>query len=165
MALENWLPTLWNDKGGRGDPLHVLRKQMDDVFADWASAWPRTGLASATTAFEPSIDVSETDKAIIVKADLPGVEQKDLDVALSGNRLTIKGEKKSEVEEKKDEKGCTYHRIERSYGAFQRAMTLPFDIDPSKVDAAFKDGVLTVTLPKPPEVQKQAKRIEIKKAA
>jgi HSP20 family protein len=165
MAMENWLPTLWNDKGDRRDPFQVLRKQMDDVFADWATAWPRAGLPMPATAFEPKIDVSETDKAIIIKADLPGVEQKDLDVALMGNRLTIKGEKKSEIDEKKDEKGLTFHRTERTYGAFQRTMALPFEIEPAKVEAAFKDGVLTVTVPKSPEAQKQTKRIEIKKAA
>ena len=81
---------------------------------------------------------------------------------MSGDQLTIKAEKKSEAEEKKDEKGRIYHRVERSYGSFLRTMTLPFDADPAKVSAKFKDGVLTLTLPKPPEVQKQTKKIEIK---
>lgn len=165
MPSENWLPSLWSDKGDRNDPFRALRKQMDDVFNSWAVGFPQAGGFSGKQGFQPSIDVSETDKDITIVAELPGIEQKDIDVALVGNQLTIKGEKRSESTEKKDEKGRVYHRVERSYGAFQRSMTVPFELDPAKVDAKFKDGVLTVVLPKPPEVQKQAKKIEIKKSA
>ena len=164
MALDNWLPTLWSDRGDRRDPFQALRKQMDEVFDDWAGL-PHAVGSLGNGHFQPSIDVSETEKIITIKADLPGVEQKDIDVTLVGDQLTIKGEKKTESEQKADDKGCTFHRIERSYGAFQRTMTLPFDVDPTKVDAKFRDGVLTVILPKPPEVQKQSRRIEVKSAA
>lgn len=163
MAMDSWYPTLWSDKGGR-DPFQALRRQMDEVFNDWAGGPPRIQNV-LNGGFQPSIDVKETDGEITIKADLPGVEQKDIDVELIGNQLTIKGEKKTETEKKGEEKNCTYHRIERSYGSFQRTMTVPFDLDPAKVDAKFKDGVLTVTLPKPPEVQKQTRRIEVKAAA
>lgn len=165
MALDNWLPTLWNDGSDRRDPFQALRKQMDDVFNDWAAVVPRPTGTLGNRHFQPSMDVSETDKDITIKAELPGVEQKDIDVALVGNQLTIKGEKRTQAEKKTDEKGCTYHRLERTYGAFQRPMMAPFDIDPSRVDAKFKDGVLRVVLPKPAEVQKKTKRIEIKNAA
>jgi len=88
-------------------------------------------------------------------------------VSLSGNQLTIKGEKKSEHEEKKDGDNGerVLHRVERSFGAFQRTMTVPFDVDPDKVSADFKDGVLTVTLPKPEGAgeQAQARHIEVKR--
>jgi HSP20 family protein len=112
--------------------------------------------------FWPRVDVSESEKEIRVTAELPGIDQKDVEVTLSGDQLLIKGEKKSEAEEKKEEKGRTFHRVERSYGSFQRSMRIPYEVDPEKVQATFKDGVLTLTLPKPPEVQQKTKKIEIK---
>jgi HSP20 family protein len=163
MKGESWLPTLWGERKGEIDPFRALRAQMDDLFSDWTSGFERMAGASAMLALR--VDVSETPTELTVKADLPGVEQKDIDVTVSGDQLTIKAEKKSEAEEKKDDKGRIYHRIERSYGSFQRTMTLPFDIEPAKVSASFKDGVLTLTLPKPAEVQKQTRKIEIKKTA
>jgi HSP20 family protein len=111
--------------------------------------------------------VSETAKDLTLKVELPGVEEKDIDVSLSGNQLTIKGEKKSEHEEKKegDNGERVFHRVERSFGAFQRTMTVPFDVEPDKVSADFRDGVLTVTLPKPEGAsqQPQTRRIEVKR--
>jgi HSP20 family protein len=92
----------------------------------------------------PRLDVSETKDAVMVKAELPGVEAGDISLSLQGDVLTLKGEKTQEKEEK-DER---YHRVERSYGAFMRAVRLPSTVDASKVNAAFKNGVLTVTLPK-----------------
>lgn len=92
----------------------------------------------------PSLDVSETPEAIAVTAEVPGVEAGDLDVAIENGVLTIKGEKKFE-EEKQD---ANYHRIERSYGAFHRAVKLPAPVDENAVQATFKNGVLTLTLPK-----------------
>ncbi|MFM9942582.1 MAG: Hsp20/alpha crystallin family protein [Hyphomicrobiaceae bacterium] len=165
MTFDSWLPALWNDKSDRRDPFQALRKQMDEAFNDWVVGLPRGAAPFGGEAFQVRIDVSETETDITLKADLPGMEQKDIEVALVGNQLTIKGERKSEAEKKSDDKGRTYHRIERSYGAFQRIMALPFETDPGKVDAKFKDGVLTIVLPKPPEVQKQSRRIEVKKAA
>ena len=99
---------------------------------------------------------------MLITAELPGVDQKDIDITVSGDQLLIKGEKKSEVEEKKDEKGRAFHRVERSFGSFQRLMSLPYEFDPDKVQAFFKDGVLTLTVPKPTEAQKKTKKIEIK---
>lgn len=163
MKGESWLPTLWGERKGDVDPFRALRTQMDELFNDWSGSVERLAGASGLMALR--VDVSETPTELTVKADLPGVEQKDIDVTISGDQLTIKAEKKSEAEEKKDEKGRIFHRVERSYGSFQRTMSLPFNVDPGKVSANFKDGVLTLSLPKPPEVQKQAKKIEIKPAA
>lgn len=160
MKSESWLPSLWGERKGDVDPFRALRTQMDDLFSDWSSGFERLTGPGGMLALR--VDVSETPSEVTVKADLPGVEQKDIDVTASGNQLTIKAEKKSEAEEKKDEKGRVYHRVERSYGRFQRTMSLPFDIDSGKVTAAFKDGVLTVTVAKPPEVQKQTKKIDVK---
>ena len=120
------------------------------------TAGPAPGARGAPT---PSIDVSETDTEMTVDAELPGVEENDIDVTLTDNLLTIRGEKKQEKEEKKKD----YRLTERSYGSFSRSMTLPFDADPNKIKAAFKDGVLTITLPKPPEVKAKVKKIAIGK--
>lgn len=163
MKKDSWLPSLWNERKGEIDPFRVFKTQMDDLFNDW-SALPLPSLAGQGM-LSLRVDISETPSEVTVKADLPGVEQKNIDITVSGDQLTIKAEKKSEAEEKKDEKGRIYHRVERSYGAFQRTMTLPFDVDPAKVSANFKDGVLTVAVPKPPEVQRQTKKIEIKSAS
>jgi HSP20 family protein len=97
--------------------------------------------------------------------ELPGVDEKDIDVSLVGDQLTIKGEKKSEHEDKKDEAGRVYHRVERSYGAFQRTMTVPYRIDPDQVSAEFKDGVLKIHLPKPADAigQSKARKIEVRR--
>lgn len=162
MKHESWLPALWGERKGDVDPFRALRAQMDELFNDWTGGLERFGAGANLSALR--IDVSETPTELTVKADLPGVEQKDIDVTVSGDQLTIKAEKKSEAEEKKDEKGRIFHRVERTYGLFQRTMRLPFEADPGKVSAGFKDGVLTLSIPKPPEVQKQSKKIEVKSA-
>jgi HSP20 family protein len=97
-------------------------------------------------AWSPALDVTETKDTVSVKAELPGVEAKDIAVSLEGDVLTIKGEK----EQKKEEKDERQHRMERSWGAFMRSVRLPAPVDGSKVTAAFKNGVITVSLPKTP---------------
>jgi HSP20 family protein len=113
----------------------------------------------------PRIDVSETDKELTFTAELPGVEEKDIDVSVVGDRLTIKGEKKSQFEDKSDEQGRVVHRLERSYGAFQRTLPLPYEVDPDSISAEFKNGILTVRLPKPADAVSKAtpRRIEVKR--
>jgi HSP20 family protein len=103
----------------------------------------------------PSVDVSETAKEIIVNAEIPGVEAKDIDVNLDGNVLTIKGERKREHEEKEE----NFHRIERSYGSFFRTLSLPSEVDGEKIKATYKKGVLRITLPKTKKAA--GKKIEI----
>jgi HSP20 family protein len=105
----------------------------------------------------PKVDVSEDDKEIVVLAELPGLDEKDVEVTMSDNALIIKGEKKAEREER--ERGYTYR--ERSYGAFQRAIPLDVDVLADQVAATFKNGVLTITLPKSPDAQRNFKRIAI----
>ena len=103
----------------------------------------------------PSVDFSETAKEIIVNAEIPGVEAKEIDVNLKGNVLTIKGERKRELEEKEE----NFHRIERSYGSFYRSLRLPSEVDGEKIKATYKEGVLRITMPK---TKKEAgKKIEI----
>jgi HSP20 family protein len=132
---------------------------MERVFEDFSRDFRWGPPATADMATAARIDVSESDAEIKMEAELPGVEEKDVEVVLSGGRLTIKGEKKQEKEEKKQD----YYLHERSYGSFARSVTVPFDADPDKVKAKFANGVLTVTVPKPPEVKAKAKKIQIGK--
>lgn len=106
----------------------------------------------------PRVDVSETDSEYEVKAELPGMEESDINLQLANNVLTIRGEKKAEREEKEK----NYYLSERSFGSFQRAIPLPSEVQEDQVKASFKSGVLTVRLPKTEQTKSQARRIEIK---
>ncbi len=106
----------------------------------------------------PAVDVVEDDKAFRITAELPGLGEKDIDITISGDMLTIKGEKREE----KEEKGRNYYVSERRFGSFQRSFTLPEGVDRDKIEAKFQNGVLTLTLPKTPEAVKQQKKIEVK---
>jgi HSP20 family protein len=110
----------------------------------------------ATAAWYPSADIAEQDDGYIVKMELPGVTKDDVKIVMQENMLTVKGEKKQE----KESKGSNYHRVERSYGSFQRSFTLPTSVKGDKVDASFKDGVLSIVLPKAEEAKR--KQIEVK---
>jgi len=125
----------WRGMGG-------LRGEIERVFDRFLE--PRWEEFEAIDVWAPKVDFSETKDAFIVKAEIPSVEQKDVSVSFENRMLTIKGEKHKEKEEK-DEK---YHRVERSWGGFTRTITLPAGVDTDKVNATFKDGVLTIKLPK-----------------
>jgi HSP20 family protein len=112
------------------------------------------GLAMA--AWNPALDIAEHDDEFIVKIELPGVAKDEVKILMQEKTLTVRGEKKQE----KESTGANYHRVERSYGAFQRSFTLPSTVNGSKIDAAFKDGVLTITVPKSEESKR--KEIEVK---
>ena len=140
------------------EPLHLLQRDLNSLFDDFFKGGSMD--FSSEFRFAPQMDVSETEKEIIVKADIPGVDEKDLDISLSNDLLTIKGEKKME----KEEKDKNYYRMERSYGSFQRCIQLPSKIEEGSVNATFKNGVLTITLPKSKEAQKNIKKIEVKKS-
>ncbi len=127
--------------------MDALREDMERVFDRFFE--PRRDEFAAAGAWAPKLDFSETKDAFIVKAEIPGVEQKDVSVSLENHMLTIKGEKHKQKEEK-DEKDAKYHRVERSWGDFVRTITLPAGVETEKVNAIFKDGVLTVKLPKTP---------------
>lgn len=105
----------------------------------------------------PAVDIAEKDSAYEITAELPGMEEKDIEVKYAGGAITIKGEKTDEKEEKKKD----YHLSERRYGSFQRSFSLPDGVDLDKVVANFKNGVLTITLPKSAEAQKNEKKIAI----
>ncbi len=131
------------------DPFEMMRELMHwDPFQELGAS--RQGLA-----FSPSFDVKETHDGYLFQADLPGVKEKDLDISITGNRLTVSG--KREAESKAEDE--RYYAYERSYGTFSRSFTLPEGIDPDHVRAELKEGVLTLSLGKKPEVK--AKKIEL----
>jgi HSP20 family protein len=125
---------------------------FDRLFEDFELPSP----FSQEMTFTPAFDVSETENELIVKAEVPGMDQKDIDINLSDGLLSITGEKKHEKEDKNE----NYHCVERHYGKFSRMMRVPFEVEADKVDATYKDGVLKVTLPKSETAK--PKKIEIK---
>jgi len=157
MPNRSWLPSR-GDRGRDVEHFRGFKTQIDSLFEDWFGR-------SMGGVLAPRVDVAEDEKAVTLTAELPGVDEKDIDVSLVEDQLTIRGEKRSEHDEKKEEDGRTLHRVERSYGAFQRTLALPYKVDPAQVSAQFKDGVLKITLPKPPDAiaQKQGRKIEINK--
>ena len=152
-------------------PFESLRQEINRLFDDfgWGSWQPfprslfaaeplfRRGLMRATM---PAVDLVESDKAYEITAELPGMDEKNIDVKVTDGRLSIKGEKQEEKEEKKKD----YYLHERRFGSFERSFDLPESVDPEKIEASFKKGVLTVTLSKKAEAQKPAKKIEVKAA-
>lgn len=150
------------------DVWRSFRSEMDRLFDrfsfpslrrmfDMEPAWRPL---STFTFSAPAVDLSEDDKAYKITAELPGLDAKDVDVSVSDGRLVLKGEKRQE----KEEKDKNYYFSERTYGSFQRAFELPASIDRDKIAADFAKGVLTITLPKTAEAQKQSKKIEVKSA-
>lgn len=133
--------------------------EMDDLVKKMWFGFPFHNLQEdMDIGWSPRLDVSETENGLEVVADLPGMEKKDINVSLEDNLLTIKGERKEE----KESKDKQYHTIERRSGAFYRALRLPIEVEKDKVEAAFKDGVLTLRLPKSKEAVKKVAQIEIK---
>ncbi|MES2767562.1 MAG: Hsp20/alpha crystallin family protein [Bdellovibrionota bacterium] len=126
---------------------------FQDFFRDLGDGWDKSLTPSLTTDFVPSLNISETETAYKVVAELPGMEEKDFDVTIEDNILRIKGEKKAESENKDEH----YHRYEASYGSFERVLRLPEAIDSDASKASFKNGVLTLEIPKNKEVSKVKK--------
>lgn len=140
------------------DPFYALQRAFDDF---WSKFDGLSLVEDGFNEFSPRIDVVETEDQFKVTAELPGMDEKDIDVTLSQDRLVIKGEKKVEKEDKSQ--NC-YH-MERSYGSFIRTIPLPVDgVENDKVEADFNKGVLTISLPKSPQAQKLSKRIPVKSA-
>jgi HSP20 family protein len=162
MARSSWLPSIWGESREVEEPFHAMRKQFDMLFEDWARGMRLPSVFAGEGMHAPRIEMSEDATDVCITAELPGVEQKDIEVLLTGRQLTLKGEKKSQLEEAKEEKGRTIHRSERYYGAFQRMIELPYEADPRAVSATFKDGVLTITIPKPAEIKAQTRKIDVK---
>ncbi len=153
-------------------PFESLRREVDRLFDDfdggfWRTPFRRSLLdmepfrrAEAAMGAMPAVDITETDKAYEITAELPGMDEKNVDVKLANGVLTIKGAKREEKEKKKKD----YYLSERSFGSFQRTFQVPDGVDSDKIEASFKKGVLTVTLPKSAEAQKAEKKIAVKAA-
>lgn len=151
-------------------PFARLHSEIDRLFeefgaAPWRSPFRRTVFdiepfwrGEISWGKVPAVDIVETANGYEITAELPGIDEKNVEIKYADGTLTIKGEKKEEKEEKKE----NYYLSERNYGSFQRSFRVPEGVDADKVEASFKNGVLTVTLPKTPEAQKEEKRIEIK---
>ncbi|MBN2231892.1 MAG: Hsp20/alpha crystallin family protein [Deltaproteobacteria bacterium] len=148
MALVKWTP--FRD-------LMTIQDQINRLFDDsLSSRVEEKGLRAI--AWQPLVDVYEDGQQIVIKAELPEVEEKDIQVDLENNTLTLKGERKLEKEEKRD----NYHRVERFYGSFQRSFDLPGTVDQAGIKATYDKGVLKVTMPKREEVKPKKVAIEVK---
>jgi HSP20 family protein len=156
----------------RWQPFDSLRREVNRLLDDFDGGFWRRPFASplfdiapfrrpdVTFVAAPAVDVAETDKTFEITAELPGLDEKNVEVKVGNGVLTIKGEKQEEKEEKKKD----YYMRERSFGSFQRSFEVPEGVDSDKIEASFKKGVLSVTLPKSVEVQKAEKKIAIKAA-
>ena len=152
-------------------PFENLRREIDRVFEDFGGGmWPsplgrsffdvQPFAQRESTWAAPAVDITESEKAYEITAELPGMDEKNVEVKFADGVLTIKGEKQEAKEEKKKD----YYLSERSYGSFQRAFQVPDGVDADKIEASFKNGVLTVAMPKSAEAQKSAKKITVKAA-
>ncbi len=144
MAIVRWSPAR---------DLNRMERELRRMFRDFEQSSEEP---SSVAVWTPPVDIYETDNEVVVRADLPGIDQRDLDIRLENNVLTLKGERKMEQEVKED----NYHRIESAYGTFVRSFTLPAIVEEDKIKAEYKNGVLKIVLPK----KEQAKPRQIKVA-
>lgn len=135
-------------------PFRSLREEMDQLVNRFSREWDGGMLTTAD--FRPATDISETSDAVEIRLDAPGMKPEDISIEVTGNTLKISGERKEE----KEEKGKTFHRLERRSGQFYETMTLPCSVKEDKVQAEFHDGVLTVTLPKSEEAKTHKVKIK-----
>jgi HSP20 family protein len=148
------------------DSLSVLRERMDRMMDEFFTGfsvmpfprWDIRPFEWRMSSFSPSIDIKDEENQIRVEAELPGMTEKDVDISLTRDSLVITGEKKLETEEKERD----YYRMERAYGSFQRTIPLPIDVEQDRVEATFKNGLLSIVLPKSQEAIKKARKIEVK---
>ena len=170
MAMSNLAPWNWTRRAlpiryEEEHPMYTLQREMNRIFDEFSRTWdvgPLETVEESLGTYLPKVDMIEDDKDLQITAELPGMNEKDIDVSLARNMLTITGEKKEEKEEK-EEKVKGHYRMERHYGSIRRSIPLPCDVDYDKAEATFKNGVLHVRLPKTAEFQKQVKSIPVKK--
>jgi HSP20 family protein len=136
------------------DPFSTMRREMERLFGEFQGV--RGGLYDI--GFAPAVNMRQTDKGIEVTAELPGIDEKNVDVSLADNVLTIRGEKKEE----REQNDSGWQVSERSFGTFVRNVSLPIEVDEDKVSAQFKNGVLTIVLPAAADAERKAKKIAVK---
>jgi HSP20 family protein len=151
------MPSLWSRPDLAAHPFRTFRQEMEDWFSQMDKSLPSLSLGAGT----PAVNVAETEKAIEITAELPGVEEKDIKVSVEGNQLVVSGEKKQES--KRDEEN--WHVEERSFGSFYRSIALPFTPGDGAIEANLDKGVLHVKVKKPEDVTKAAQTIKIKTGA
>ncbi len=140
------------------NPYALLRKDIDSLFDNFFSGFENVPFGGRYGSFMPKADIRENEKEIIVSVELPGMDEKDIDISLTKDALTIKGEKKETTEES----GKNFYRLERSYGSFNRTMPLPVEVETEKTVAHFKKGVLTIVLPKSSKTVAETKKIPVR---
>jgi len=154
LEMSKWDPiTRW-------DPFRELEEmsnRLNRFFGTKKAGNGDGGEALTVAQWAPAVDVSETDKEFLIKAELPEIKKEDVKVSVDDGVLTIQGERKQE----KEEKGKKYHRIERSYGSFLRSFTLPDEADATRIGAEFKDGMLNIRLPKTEKPKPKATEVKI----
>jgi HSP20 family protein len=133
-----------------------IRREMDRIWDSFLEGRP-VRRVEEDREWLPSVDVSETKSDLVIKAELPGLDSKDIDISMNNGYLTIRGEKKNEKEEREE----SYHLIERNYGLFTRSVRLPKEVQSDKITASFKNGVLKITLPKSDEAKKKEIKIKV----
>src|SRR5690348_11531442 len=165
MNVRSLLPIGRDRQTARRDfnPFESLQREVDRVFDEFTRGFPSFGLlaggSGGSTELTPRMNVSETEKEFEITAELPGLEEKDVQVNVADGVLTIRGEKKAE----KEEKDKNFHLVERSYGSFSRALELPEGVNPDSIQASIANGVLSVRVAKPAPAQ--VKKIDVKSAA
>jgi HSP20 family protein len=152
--IEDEPMTLWRENRYLTDFERRMDNLFDEVFGGSLVSYV---MPETRGVFSPRTDIKESDKYFRISAEMPGIDQKDVDVSLHNGLLTISGEKKVEKEEKETD----YHHVERSYGCFSRSISVPDDVDVDKIEAMYKNGVLTVTLPKTEKAMKLSKKIKV----
>lgn len=173
MELRRLTPFNWFRNEGRGGSAPAVRgsgngslanlhEQIDDLFDQAFRGYGFPSLFENQLGnqdfFQPSLDIKESPKAYTIAAEMPGVDRKDVSVEVEGDALIVRGEKRQENSKEEEQ----YHYVERSYGSFQRVLAIPEDADAEGIDASFKDGVLTVTLPRKKEAATSSKKVEVK---
>lgn len=141
----------------RWDPFHNLSTLQEQVNRLFENSFPSQGDKSALTTWAPAVDIYETENELVLKADLPDINEKDLDVRVENNMLTIHGERKFEEKVKEE----NYLRVERSYGSFSRSFSLPNTISTESIKAEYKNGTLTVEMPKRAESKPKQVKINV----
>lgn len=142
----------------KDNPIVSLQEEMNKLFEEFTRGFHKPHWLEPISDFSAKVDMKDTGKMVVVAAELPGVEMKDIEVRLEDKSLVIKGEKHFE----KEENDKNYYRMERSYGSFYRVLPLPFAINKEGIEASFKNGVLKVSLPKTEEAASDGKAIQVK---
>jgi len=154
MSIIRWNPA--RELATLPSDVFNMQREINKMFDSFFRGGTQSDEPSNFSYWTPAVDITEQDDQYSVKVELPGVNKDDVKITLESNILTIRGEKKQEKEEKEK----NYHRVERTYGSFQRSFTLPTVVKSDKIDAIFKDGILTISLPKAEEAK--PKQIEVR---